>query len=432
MKNIREISQRIENGFTAKGISKFSYRLIEKETRELNAENGEFSLLRTLFDNNAIITAYKDGKNGTVTGNDFSDAGIDALVVSSIASADAALEDPAHDIAPKQFSEIFRQGVCKPDFGKFFDKVNELIHDIRVEYPKIQIMNVIAKYVNSHFLYINSNGTDFENTLGVYAVTLEFSGHDGDKTTNLDYCGFETVDLETRLIDQASVRYHLDNAQKQLEQISVTGKFEGNVIFTPECFAEFMMYTASNYLSDNTILEGTSLWKDKIGQQVASESLSVCLKSSDPRIICGERFTGDGFRTEDLPIIEKGILKNFTISLYTANKTGKPVSKNSSYDLVVETGKDSLDSLVKSTDKGLIVGGFSGGQPSSNGDFSGVAKNSYYIENGEIKGAVSEVMINGNLGAMLMDIKGISEETVQDGGMVVPYVCVGGIVVSGK
>lgn len=432
MKNIRDISQRIENGFAAKGIAKFSYTLVEKETRELNAENGEFSLLRTLFDNNAVLTAYKDGKNGTVTGNDFSESGIDDLVASSVASAEAAIADPAHDFAPKQDAETFQQGVCSPDFGKFFDKVKELIQDIKVEYPKIQIMNIIGEFVSRHVLYRNSNGTDFEGTSGAYGVSLEFSGHDGDKTTNLDYCGFETIDLDTRLIDQASVRYHLDNAQKQLEQISVTGKFEGNVIFTPECFAEFMMFTAANYLSDGTILEGTSLWKDKVGQQVASENLTVCLKSSDSRIVCGERFTGDGFRTEDLPIIENGILKNFIISLYTANKTGKPVSKNSSRDLIVESGSSSLDSLVKATEKGLIVGGFSGGQPSSNGDFSGVAKNSYYIENGQIKGAVSEVMINGNLGAMLMDIKGITAETVQDGGMVVPYVCVGGIVVSGK
>lgn len=432
MKSIREISQIVENVLASNGISKYDYRLIEKEKRELNAENGEFSLLRTLFDNSAVITVYKDGKHGVVSGNDFSDEGIAALVASAISSADSAIADPAHDIAPKQMKEAFRQGVCKPDFDKLFERVNELIQDIGKEYPKVQLLNVIGEYVEAHVLYRNSNGTDFENTYGVYGASLEFSGHDGDKTSSLDYCGFETADLDSRFIDLASVRYHLDNAQKQLEQIPLSGKFEGDVIFTPECFAEFVSSAVGNFLSDRPILDGTSIWKDKIGEQVASESLTVTLKSSDPRIVCGQRFTGDGFRTEDLPIIEKGILKNFTIGLYIANKTGKPVSKNSSRDLVVENGSSSFEAMVKGIKKGIVIGGFSGGAPSSNGDFSGVAKNSYYIEDGAIKGAVSEIMVNGNLATMLMNIKEISSEVVLDGAMVVPYVCVGGIVISGK
>ena len=131
-------------------------------------------------------------------------------------------------------------------------------------------------------------------------------------------------------------------------------------------------------------------------------------------------------------LFRSGILKNFTIGLYAAKKTKRPVSKNSSMDLVVQGGKTPLEEMVKSVRKGLIVGGFSGGHPSTNGEFSGVAKNSYYVENGEIKGAVSEVMINGNLGKALLNIKAISKELLADGGIVAPYVMIGGIVVSGK
>ena len=193
-----------------------------------------------------------------------------------------------------------------------------------------------------------------------------------------------------------------------------------------------MAMVDQNYLSDGVLIDGTSLWKRKLGKKVADEKLTVTLKSSDKRIVVGERFTADGFRTEDLPIIEKGILKNFSIGLYAAKKTKRPVSKNSSMDLVIQGGKTPLEEMIKSIKKGLIVGGFSGGHPSTNGEFSGVAKNSYYVENGEIKGAVSEVMINGNLGKALLNIKAISKELLVDGGIVSPYVLVDGIVVSGK
>ena len=432
MKDLRKIAERIEAQFASKKIKKYSYKLTAKETRELSAENGEFSLLRTLFDNNAIVSAYKAGKNGVVRGNDFSDAGIDALVQSAVLSAESAVKDSAHDISPAQESAKFRQGCLTPDFDKFFTKVKELIEDVHKEYPKVQIMNVIGEYIKEHSLFRNSNGVDFEDTSGAYAFVLEFAGHEGDKTTSLDYCDVVTKDLDGRFIDMGNVRYHLDNAQKQLDQIPLTGKFTGPIILTPELLAQFLMMVQGNYLSDAVLIDGTSLWKKKLGKKVADEKLTLTLKSHDKRIVVGERFTADGFRTEDVPVIEKGILKNFTIGLYAAKKTKKQVTMNSSRDYVINAGKTPLEDMIKSVKKGLIVGGFSGGNPSTNGEFSGVAKNSYYVENGEIKGAVSEVMINGNLGKALLDIKALSKELLTEGSMVGPYALIDGIVVSGK
>ena len=432
MKSIRKIAERIESGFASKGIRKYSINLVAKEKRELTAEQGEFSLLRTLFDNTATLSAYKSGKNGVAHGNDFSDKGIDELVQSAVLSAESAMKDNAHDISPLQEAAKFRQGCLKPDFDRFFERLKELLSDIKREYPKIQIMQLIGEYDKVHSLFKNSNGVDFEQTIGLYAFVIEFAGHEGDKTTSLDYCNVLTKDLEHRFIDMGNVRYHLDNAQKQLEQIKLEGKFTGSIIATPELFAELLMMVKGNFISDAVMIDGTSIWKKKIGKKVADEKLTVLLKSSDRRIVAGERYSADGFRTEDVPIIEKGVLKNFTIGLYAAKKTRKPVTKNSSMDLVVKPGNKKLDEMIRSVEKGLIVGGFSGGQPGANGEFSGVAKNSYYIENGVIKGAVSEVMINGNLADALKKIRSISSEYVADGSMVVPYVLIDGIIVSGK
>ena len=87
---------------------------------------------------------------------------------------------------------------------------------------------------------------------------------------------------------------------------------------------------------------------------------------------------------------------------------------------------------VKNTYKCLILGGFSGGQPGRHGEFSGVAKNSFLIEKGKVKCAVTETMVNGNLGEAFRNIRGITAEVLCDGGSVVPYIAVDGIVISGK
>ena len=88
--------------------------------------------------------------------------------------------------------------------------------------------------------------------------------------------------------------------------------------------------------------------------------------------------------------------------------------------------------MLASIDKGLFVGGFSGGNPGANGEFSGVAKNSFLIENGKIKCAVTETMINGNLADILQNITAVSKEQLCDGSAVVPYIAASGVVISGK
>jgi PmbA protein len=88
--------------------------------------------------------------------------------------------------------------------------------------------------------------------------------------------------------------------------------------------------------------------------------------------------------------------------------------------------------MIKSTKQGLLLCRFSGGSPSDNGDFSGVAKNSYYIEDGEIKFPISETMVTGNLVEMMMNIKEISKERVNPGYHLYPWIKFDGLTVSGK
>lgn len=432
MKEIRKTAEYIQNLLNESKVDKYAFALHEKETREFNADLGDFSLFRTVFGNNAAVTVYNDNKMGTKAGNDFSDEALKTTVDEAILSAQSAVEDPAYDIAEKQPSEVFHYGCYEPDIEKFFSRVEELLSDIKAQYPKVKILNVFASHTKDHALYMNSNGTDFEDFGGSYSVNIEFSGNDGEKTTGLDYADVTTANLDKPFIDLGSFRVHLESAQNQLNLTSFEGKFEGTVLFTPDCFAQFVAYTLNNYVSSSVILDGTSLWLDKIGQQVADPRITISMNSSDPRIVEGETYTADGYRTQDVDIIKDGVLKNHLIGLYLANKTGRPVTKNTSSDIVIAPGSDSYADIVASIDRGLLVGGFSGGQPGTNGEFSGVAKNSYYIENGQIKGAVSETMINGNLGDMLKNVKAISKEVVCDGSMVIPYVAVNGIVISSK
>ena len=54
------------------------------------------------------------------------------------------------------------------------------------------------------------------------------------------------------------------------------------------------------------------------------------------------------------------------------------------------------------------------------------------IENGKVKSAVTETMVNGNLGELVKNIRAVSRETCCDGSTVLPYLAADGVVISGK
>lgn len=70
-----------------------------------------------------------------------------------------------------------------------------------------------------------------------------------------------------------------------------------------------------------------------------------------------------------MDIIVDGVLKTFILSQYGANKTGFPRALNGGNNLEVLPGNKTLEEMISGIDRGLIVNRFSGGQPSSNGDF---------------------------------------------------------------
>ena len=95
--------------------------------------------------------------------------------------------------------------------------------------------------------------------------------------------------------------------------------------------------------------------------------------------VCGQSFTSEGFLAEDFDFIRDGKLESFLTSLYVSNKTGVPRAKNSGGSMIVCPGEQSVEDIIASIDKGILVGRFSGGQPSTNGDFPVLPKTAFSL-----------------------------------------------------
>ncbi len=432
MASIQNTALKLSSLLKAAGISKFALSLTESEKRELNTEHVNFSLYRTLFDRSASVTAYLDGRKGSASGNDLTDEGLLQLVEDAKAGALSSGPDEANDIAPRQEPQVFEHGPLNPDMEGFYDRLAELIDTVSKEYPLIRLGQIIGSHTRTHRLYLNSNGTCFEKLDGRYDAMLEFAGNDGDRTTGLAYGSVTISGLKKPILEYGSLRRQLSETEKSLTTVPVGDKFEGTVIFTPDALGQFIWMLLDNYVSDGVIMNGTSRWLKCLGEQVVSPKLTLRMVTEDPRLAVTSSYTGDGYRAEDVTILDQGVLRSFLLNLYAAKKTGQAVTKNDGSRLIMEPGDTALSDMIRRVSRGLIVGGFSGGEPGVNGEFSGVAKNSFYVENGEVKGAVMETMISGNLTDVFSNVTAVSKELVSDGTFAFPWMAAEGVTVSGK
>lgn len=415
-----------------RNADQYSMIAAESEMRELNAENGEFSLFRTVFDQSFTANVIIGGRKGIVHNNDLSKKGIETVCNNALDAANSASADPANAFAPCQGQHCFESGCLQPDIPGFYARLNELKDNIRCHHPKVHLMSMNASHTYSKQLYMNSNGSEFRYSSGWYNVGLTFAGRSDDKVTGFFYTGIKTDRINQSLVTLGDIEYNLIAAESSLKTVETPGTFTGTVMLTPGCTAQFLYMLLFSYLDKNVILDGTSQWLNEIGNNVSSEKLTLSLEPCGEHTVAGKRFTAEGFISENVTLIENGILKNQLIDLYTSNKTGRRPVKCDDYAMYVKPGSTSQADMVRKIRKGLIVGGFSGGEPGTNGDFSGVAKNAFYVENGEIIGAVNEVMINGRLHDLFRNISDISTEICLDGSSAIPWITAEQIIISGK
>ncbi len=401
-------------------------------THEFNVDGGEFSLFRTLFDKQLVMTAIQGGRKGVVAQNRYDADTIAATAKGCLEAAASAQPDENWDFAPVSQNEDFVLGEVKPDTDKLFERCRELMADVKARFPKIIMEQMIVAHKEIYRAQANSYGVLFSTHQGQYEVMLMFSGHDGDKASSFFGGGVIADSLDKPFMELGSIEKDLANVEQQIETIGVSGKFEGTMVVMPGCLGDMFYSLLTDFAGEGGLLSGTSPWKEKLGEMVADERITLSLAPLDERVVCGSRTTSEGFRAENYDIIQNGRLTAFALGLYASNKLKLPRAKNDSMNLIVAPGDTSIDEIIASIDKGILVGRFSGGQPASNGDFSGVAKNSFLIENGKIGPALSETMISGNMADMLCRLRAISSEQVSDGMTVLPYMAFDGITISGK
>ena len=307
-----------------------------------------------------------------------------------------------------------------------------LLSEVNAKFPKIILDSSVIKHTKSQKVLHNTNGSQFAETKSFFEVVIMFSAQDGNRSSSFNYTFFTLPESATEIEDYnilnvCGARELLSQASAQTQVKKVSEKFNGDVIITPHCMQDFVGYWM-DYISNERMLKKNSPWQNSLGKKIASEKLNLTYQPSYFPI--HEKWTDDGFRTQDEKVIENGTLKNFSLNHYAASKLGLKTSQTKGSSYHMQAGDRSLPEMISTVKKGILLCRYSAGMPAENGDISGVAKNSYYIEKGQIQYPLGETMVSGNLIEMIQNIQEISSESINNGSFDLPWVKVAGLSVS--
>ncbi|MDD8053148.1 MAG: metallopeptidase TldD-related protein, partial [Thermotogota bacterium] len=388
------------------GATQAEVKLALKNKQELNLADNKMSLYRTTQDIALELVAFSGYKKSAKRINQLGENQVEKAAREVVEAAKDSQEDEANAIADYQPAYQFQSGPEVCDFENVYRKLDGFIKRAREEAPAVNLMEGAAEFDTQEFFHVNSNGLDNFAKTAFYEFGVVFMAVKEKKRSSFNYSGILQAEPNQEFYEAGSIMALLKQSELQLDPQSIPGNFVGDVIFTPDCLGDVLEVITEN-LKDRSIYTGTSIFTSKLHQVVAHPSFTLVADPVGDEMPNKSYFTENGYLAKNKAIIENGVLNTYLLSLYGSRKTGLARSETIGKNLSVAPGTTLKDDMIKGIKKGILLGRFSGGEPAPNGDFSGVAKNSFYIEDGEIKYAIKETMISGNMRKMLFDIKAI-------------------------
>lgn len=214
------------------------------------------------------------------------------------------------------------------------------------------------------------------------------------------------------------------------------------VIFDPVTAPSLLGHVAG-CVNGYAVYRQTTFLADRMGDSVASEAITVIDDARKPGGLASRPFDGEGQATGRKTVVDGGRLGSWLLDSYSARKLGTTTTGNASRgpggapsagpsNLWIEPGKQSLDEIIASTRRGLLVTELIGhGFQPVTGDYSRGAAG-LWIENGEIAFPVEEITVAGNLGEMLRQVDAVGNDLLWLGRLASPSLRIAEMTVAGE
>jgi PmbA protein len=401
----------IQKGATAAEASMSKVQGIAVSSRLKEVETVEFT-----NDGGLGIAVFVGKRKGSASTTDLSSAALRLAVEKAVEIAKYTNEDDCTGIADKEFiaTEI-------PDL--------DLYHPVELDTEVGIRMAIEAETAGMDYdpKIINSDGASYNANLGVrvygnthginagyassrYNLSCVLIAQDGDDMQrNYSY----TMNREAHLLESAYT-VGVDAAKETLGRL---GAKKINTAKVPVLFhrdvASGIFGHFVSAISGGSLYRESSFLLDSLGSKVFPEWLTINEQPHMMKGLASSPFDNEGVRTQDMTIVESGMLQHYLLTSYSARKLKMQTNGHAGgiHNWLLSSTGESDKELLEKMGTGLIVTELMGqGVNIVNGDYSRGAAG-FWVENGIIQYPVHEITIAGNLKDMFQNIVAIGAET---------------------
>ena len=397
-------------GATAEvGVTKVSGLSVSTRLQEI--ENVEFT-----NDGALGISVYLGQQKGNASTSDLSEEAIKNTVEAAITIAKYTSPDDCTGLADKELMAFEA-----PDL--------ELYHGASVDVEQATKLALEAEKSALEYdaKIVNSNGASFNSHTGVrvygnthgmlqsylssrYSLSCSVIGGELDQLEN-DY--EYTVSREFDALSSAD--WVGQNCAKK-----VIARLNPQKLTTREVPVIFLNDVATGLISHLTgAISGGSLYRkssfllDHLGKQVLPDWFQISERPHLLKRLASTPFDSEGVRTQDLEIIQDGVLQTYLLTSYSGRKMGMQSTGHAGgiHNWLVKPNlTGGLTALLRQMGTGLLVTDVMGqGVNIVTGDYSRGAAG-FWVENGEIQYPVAEITIAGQLKDMLKNIVAVADD----------------------
>ena len=397
-------------GATAEvGVTKVSGLSVSTRLQEI--ENVEFT-----NDGALGISVYLGQQKGNASTSDLSEEAIKNTVEAALAIAKYTSPDDCTGLADKELMAFEA-----PDL--------ELYHGASVDVEQATKLALEAEKSALEYdaKIVNSNGVSFNSHTGVrvygnthgmlqsylssrYSLSCSVIGGELDQLEN-DY--EYTVSREFDALSSAD--WVGQNCAKK-----VIARLNPQKLSTREVPVIFLNDVATGLISHLTgAISGGSLYRkssfllDHLGKQVLPDWFQISERPHLLRRLASTPFDSEGVRTQNLEIIQDGVLQTYLLTSYSGRKMGMQSTGHAGgiHNWLVKPNlTGGLTALLRQMGTGLLVTDVMGqGVNIVTGDYSRGAAG-FWVENGEIQYPVAEITIAGQLQDMLKNIVAVADD----------------------
>lgn len=397
-------------GATAEvGVTKVSGLSVSTRLQEI--ENVEFT-----NDGALGISVYLGQQKGNASTSDLSEEAIKNTVEAALAIAKYTSPDDCTGLADKELMAFEA-----PDLA--------LYHSANVDVEQATKLALEAEKSALEYdaKIVNSNGASFNSHTGVrvygnthgmlqsylssrYSLSCSVIGGELDQLEN-DY--EYTVSREFDALSSAD--WVGQNCAKK-----VIARLNPQKLSTREVPVIFLNDVATGLISHLTgAISGGSLYRkssfllDHLGKQVLPDWFQISERPHLLKRLASTPFDSEGVRTQDLEIIQDGVLQTYLLTSYSGRKMGMQSTGHAGgiHNWLVKSNlTGGLTALLRQMGTGLLVTDVMGqGVNIVTGDYSRGAAG-FWVENGEIQYPVAEITIAGQLQDMLKNIVAVADD----------------------